>query len=158
VLFYLDLECLLETGETATKNTYVALEHGPVIAQYQKRLIGALEAEGLARQEQGEFDTMPVRLLDDRRMPPRSYAAIAKRLAETIGAMTATEASELSHDNPGWKLAWEGRGPNDQPKPINMLIAMQELAEGDDPWLTKPLTSGERAAVEKADQGKTEPW
>ena len=49
-LFYLDLASLRDRGATITHNAFIAIQHGPVIAKYPKRLVGQLEGLGIAKQ------------------------------------------------------------------------------------------------------------
>lgn len=50
VLFYVDLAALRDRGETVTRNTYIGLQNGPVVAHYDKRLVAGLEEQGVAEQ------------------------------------------------------------------------------------------------------------
>ncbi|WP_187345985.1 type II toxin-antitoxin system antitoxin SocA domain-containing protein [Sorangium cellulosum] len=161
-LFYLDLVALQRTGETVTGNAYIALHQGPVVAKYPQRLLKPLESSGLAQQETngrekpvvlrrpiGSFRYMDVGL-------QRLAAAVAKR----IGPDTAASVSDLSHENPGWQLAYEmGQKHGAPPVPINMLIALQQLAD-DDPWLGQGIDDDEelRALIDTVDAHASEPW
>jgi hypothetical protein len=141
-LFYLDLLCLRDYGRTATGATYLALHQGPVVAKYDKHLVRALEDEGLAEQLQAGM-AKPIRLkkplsafeyLDD------DAVKLAGELGKEIATITSSGASEFSHENPAWRLAYDsGLGAGGGPKPINMRIALQQLNDADsddhDPWL-----------------------
>ncbi len=156
-LFYLDLHALLETGETATGETYVALTAGPVIESYRVRLIEELERNRIAMQDDDNPAYMPVILLH----PPASshLNPTVQELARKIGAWAkskkAGELSEYSHQNPAWKLAWnKGAG---QGSPLDLHLALQQLAD-EDPWLDEPISTRERAAIDAADEGEVETW
>src|SRR5688500_388381 len=60
-LFYADLAALRDTRHTVTRQPYLALEFGPVVAKYDKRVIAALERRGLAASDQ-EGDSKPLSL------------------------------------------------------------------------------------------------
>lgn len=155
-LFYLDLLHLLEHGETVTENPYVALRQGPVVAKYQKRLVDELETRGLAKQLP-HGDWQPVALVDPSSVPTQSYSELAQRIARSIGRFMAIQVSDYSHKNPGWQHAWTEGGEGKSPKPINMSLALQQLA-GDDEWMNASLDDGEWAAVLEGDKAAGDPW
>lgn len=137
-LFYLDLASLRDLGDTVTHNTYIALPMGPVVARYDKRLVTALEKEGLAEQRPDGL-AKPVRLISDRRPEHLSVPQLelAARVAHWAKDLSSTYVSDYSHRNPGWLLA-RTRGGGNVPKPINMSIAMQQIMD-EDPWLDEPI-------------------
>jgi hypothetical protein len=156
----LDLAALRDTGETVTHNTYVALQNGPVVAHYPKRLIKALEDRGIARQDERWDGAKPVSLISDCSTAATwspEIISLASKIAPYFAGMTSGQASEYSHLNPGWKIAWDQRSPEGRPVAINMLIALQQIVE-DDPWLDLPLSSEELGAVESADRADGEEW
>lgn len=157
-LFYFDLECLLEKGASATKAPFIAMEHGPVVAKYGQRLVKALDEAGIAKQANGDHQSKPIQLVADQGIPAHEFAEIAARVATRIGRMTAAEVSDLSHKNPGWKIAWAiALRKNKAPQAINMLVAMQELADGDD-WLSAPITAEEKAAIDRTESTEPVDW
>ena len=48
------------------------------------------------------------------------------------------QASDFSHENSGWQLAWDTYGRTGKPTAVNMRIALQQIVE-DDPWIDLPL-------------------
>jgi hypothetical protein len=156
-LFYLDLHALLETGETATGETYVALRAGPVIEGYRVRLIEELERSRIAMQDDDNPKYMPVVLLHPVKATRLGAEVLA--LARVIGAWAASkqagELSDFSHENAAWKLAWDnGAG---QGSALDLRLAIQQLAD-DDPWLQEPVSAEEKAAFDAADQGEANGW
>ena len=132
-LFFADLIALRDFGETLTRNTYVALQQGPVIAKCQKRLVRELADRGLADQV---LDGMarPLRLTRagreyERRVLSDREWQVAKKLGSLFAGETSAFASSFSHDNPGWIAAYEqGVRATGVPLPIDMLLALQAEA------------------------------
>lgn len=156
-LFYLDIESLLETGKTATNETYVALKAGPVVQDYPTKLIQALEESKLALQEDDNPDYKPVVLLHGvkRKFLSEVQMKILRKIAQWAKTETATAVSVFSHDNPGWVAAWkDGAGKGDE---IDLRLAMQQLVD-DDPWMTQAWTDEEKALLDKADSGEAVDW
>jgi hypothetical protein len=157
-LFYLDLASLLRTGKTATGDTrYVALKAGPVVEGYHARLIAELERLLIAQQDDDDPSFKPVALLHAVRpkflsQEQRKLAALIARWAKKLGA---SGVSEFAHKNPGWIEAWaDGHG---QGREIDMRLALQQLMD-EDPWLSEPMSSEEKAAFDAADTGKASGW
>lgn len=143
VLFYLDLALLRDRGETITHNAYIALQNGPVVAKYQQRLITPLEEQGIARQISRWDGSKPI-VLDD---CPAHFEFLDSDAMITVSDVTeffadATSkiASDFSHQNPGWQLAWNHFLREGRPTAVNLRIAMQQLVESD-PWMQVPLSS-----------------
>jgi len=159
-LFYLDLAALRDTGATITKNVYVALKQGPVMNDYKERLVGDLAELGLLRQDD-EGMHKPVVLVSGR----ESYhymddhlRGLAARVASAVAGETAAAVSHLSHQNPGWRIAFEkGQSKKNAPAPINMSIAMQQIAQ-EDPWLKDSADDDLRAIFDGADDETGKPW
>ncbi len=155
-LFYLDLACLRDFGETVTQNTFVALDFGPVVAKYPQRVFKPLEANGLAKQLDQWDGAKPLEL--QKTLPRPDFLNEPRReLAEQVGAhfanLSSSKASDFSHDNPGWQLAYaNGLRAGNPAQPIDLLIAMQQILE-DDPWLHEPhsLDDAVLAAADEAD-------
>ena len=149
-LFYLDLAALRDFGEVVTQNTFIALEQGPVVAQYQKRLIKPLEEAGIAVQEEHGM-AKPIclkREFQHRVFMDEPLLDLAGKIARWLAPQTSSRVSELSHENPGWKLAYEqGWEREGKPRSINLLIAMQQIVDKD-PWLAEPLNPREVEAAE----------
>jgi uncharacterized phage-associated protein len=138
-LFYLDLHCLAETGQTATGSPYIALEKGPVIAGYQRKLVDALRERNLAAQRKeavGDYEAKPVKVLKPfasyRYLDTRAIEAV-KQIAAQFQRWSSTQVSRFSHDNAGWATAWETFQSGGKPD-IDMNLAMQQIME-DDEWL-----------------------
>lgn len=154
-LFYLDLFALRDLGESVTRSAYIAKRNGPVLADYKKTLIKALADRKLARQE-SSGQSKPVTLEDGayerlEKQMPESVHALAGHLSKRLGAVFAIVASEYSHENPGWQIAWaDGRFPW-QRKPIDMNIALQQLInDADDPWLSSSDDEDVRDAMNRS--------
>ncbi|MBL4847178.1 MAG: DUF4065 domain-containing protein [Planctomycetes bacterium] len=139
-LFYLDLAVLRDTGRTLTRNTYIALEQGPVISGYQKRLLRDLPAMGLADFEEDDvhgYRSKTLVLRDSAEIElPELLLELAARIGRRMSQATAKKVSDTSHDNPGWQQAWDAGGRSGgAPEGINMLLALQQVADSD-PWLS----------------------
>jgi hypothetical protein len=140
-LFYLDLVALRDTGETVTHATYVALKQGPVVAKYPERLVPALEKRGLALQGQ-DGDAKPVRVtkvLSEFQYLVGELRDVAEAIGKKVAGLTSAQASNFSHDNPGWQVAYStGLGAGSRVKTIDMTLAMQQLDDAPadrDSWL-----------------------
>jgi hypothetical protein len=160
-LFYLDLWSLLETGSAATQTTYIALKQGPVVAKYPERLVAALEKAGLAIQSDEEDGSKPLSLVSEP-PGPRHLTTEQVKLLEQIARWAkergATWLSDFSHKNVGWTVAWEnGLGMGRAALPINLQLAMQQLAD-EDAWLERELTDEERGALQSADDKDGTEW
>ena len=137
-LFYLDVVSLRDHGVVITGTTYLALPAGPVVAKYEKRLVQALEDAGVAQQDDADDGmTKPVCLVGE--VQPTDFSNQQVTLIQRVGAWaskrSASDLSEYSHRNDGWKIAWDqGLGSKLPAKPINLRIAMQQILD-DDPWL-----------------------
>ena len=82
---------------------------------------------------------------------------VAREVAEFCARKTVTSLSDISHKNPGWDIAWKEGQRKGCVRPINMLIAMQQIVD-DDPWMQRPLDEAERAACERADVAGSQTW
>jgi len=144
-LFYLDLAALRDRGETVTQNSYIALQNGPVVAHYEKRLIRPLESRGIAKQI-NEWDGSEPILLESCPEHFQYVDADALILAAAVTSFFATatsrQASDYSHENPGWEIAWNEFRRTGKPVPIDLRIALQQIIE-DDPWMQLPLMDDE---------------
>lgn len=158
-LFYLDLASLRDRGETVTHNTYIAIQQGPVVAKYQQRLIGQLESRGVAKQL-SEWDGSKPILLENAPEHFRFLDADTMSLASAVtgffGEMTSGRASDYSHENPGWRMAWDAYRQTGKPQPVNLRIALQQIVE-DDPWMDLPLLSDDEMLA-AADVGDGADW
>ena len=158
-LFYLDLASLRDRAQTITGNTYIAIQQGPVVAKYPQRLIEQLELRGIGRQI-SEWDGSKPVLLEA--CPPHFQYVDAEALilvsavTSYFAEGTSRQASEYSHENPGWRLAWNQYRRTGKPCAINMRVALQQIVE-DDPWLDLPLLSDDEI-VAAADAGLGVDW
>lgn len=159
-LFYLDLAALLESGATITGTTYLALPAGPVVAKYDKRVVVALESAGIAQQDEAEEGlAKPVCLIE---APARNTLSEAQWLAAHrrgawAASKTPSELSRLSHENVGWRLAWQaGLGAKKPAVKIDLAIAMQQLLD-EDAWLDRD-DSESAEAVRNADRESGDRW
>ncbi len=160
-LFYVDLACLRDFGETLTKNSYVALEEGPVIAKYQQRLVKALEDAGFAEQGiDGRSKPIVLHCRPSKRYVTTATAESIGRVAKWCSEKSAKEISDISHLNPGWINSYEeglGGDGGGMPLPINLSFAMQQIMD-DDPWLAAPLDEETLAALAAADRNAGQEW
>lgn len=161
-LFYLDLCALRDTGQAVTDSAYIALEHGPVVARYDKRLVRALRDEGLAEQlETADALEKPIRLTADASMDTRLNPYVRRKAVEVaryFALLSSKRASEISHRNPGWQLAYAaGAKQGGAPKAIDMRIALQEIVDAD-PWLDEGPDEDFDRAIARAEAGETVPW
>lgn len=147
-LFYLDLATLRDHGTQATDSTYLALERGPVLANYKRRLVKPLIDERCADRHEGH----PLHLLngaEDRVHIEDEVLELANKVAAWAASKAAASVSDFSHENLGWQLAYgDGIG---SPQPIDMHIAMQQIIDTD-PW-QEPLDEATMAIVEEIDSG-----
>lgn len=144
-LFYLDLAALRDFGHTLSGATYIAMDLGPVVANYPKRLVGARAKPVRALKTLKEY-----RYLDQKAL------LLAKEIGGHFTDATSLEAS--SHDNVGWKIAYsDGAKRGAAPAKIDMLIAMQQLVERD-PWIDAAITTEEGAVFAAADVEDGERW
>jgi hypothetical protein len=158
-LFYLDLASLRDHGETITHNSYIALQQGPVVAKYNSRLIGQLESRGIGKQI-SEWDGSKPIILE---ACPQHFEFVNADAMILVSAVTSyfadatsRKASEYSHDNPGWQLAWDESRRSGTPTAVNMRIALQQIVE-DDPWMDLPLLNDD-AILAAADAGSGADW
>lgn len=158
-LFYLDLASLRDRAETITGNTYIAIQQGPVIAKYPQRLIDELEARGIGKQL-SEWDGSKPVLLESCPEHFEFIDADTLILASAVTAFfadaTSRQASDYSHENPGWLLAWNEFRRSGKPCPINMRVALQQIVE-DDPWMDWPLLNDDEILA-AADAGLGADW
>jgi hypothetical protein len=158
-LFYLDLASLRDRAETITGNSYIAIQQGPVVAKYPQRLIGELENRGIGRQV-SEWDGAKPILLEACPQHFQYLDADAMILVSAVTSYfaerTSRQASDYSHENPGWQLAWNEYRRTGKPSPINMRIALQQIVE-DDPWMDLPLMNDDDILA-AADAGVGADW
>jgi len=157
-LFYLDLASLRDRGVTVTENPYIALENGPVIAKYPQRLIGQLEVRGIAKQI-SEWGSKPIVLespLKEFKYLDAEILKLASAVTAFFANSTSRNASDFSHENPGWELAWNEFRHSGRPAAINLRIALQQIIE-DDPWMDLPLFNDEELLA-AADSGTGLDW
>lgn len=69
---------------------------------------------------------------------------------------TSRIASEFSHRNPGWQLAWNQYQRDGKPVAVNMRIALQQIIEAD-PWMLRPISDGNQM-LSNADAAIGEDW
>ena len=158
-LFYLDLASLRDCGEAFTRNSYIALDNGPVVAKYQDRLIKPLKKSGIATQE-ADGDARPIKLLElpgFTKLTPK-IQELAVKVSRWCSGRTSRELSDYSHQNLGWiiarRKALEAKG---QKQVIDMHIAMQQIIDSD-PWVNEPNDDDVRKACESADMRKGQVW
>lgn len=159
-LFYLDLQWLLDRGETFTGARYVALRQGPVVDDYKDRLVTPLVDSGDVRQDElpvpGGYVSKPLTVLSSAvRLDDEHLELVMRRVAENAGSQRAVDLSEYSHENIGWKLAY-GKGEGSC---INMMLALEQLLDnGDDDWLGEELTEHEQKTISSRLAGEFVPF
>jgi len=82
---------------------------------------------------------------------------IAERIAAKLSTLTSTKASDLSHQNVGWQIAYAaglGSGSGGA-KAIDMLVALQQLGNAD-PWLSEEPDEDLRAITDRAHEAATD--
>lgn len=159
-LFYVDLVSLRDHGSTLTENTYIALENGPVVAKYPQRLVKRLAEAGIAEQAERWDGAKPMVLIAEQDAADflTPHLDAISRVTEHFSKMTSEAASDYSHKNPGWSLAWRSSRESGKPSPINMMIALQQIVE-DDPWTSAPLMPDERKTIiQAAEDGEGDVW
>ena len=159
-IFYMDLYCLRDFGATLSTSPFIALKQGPVVAKYETRLIKPLKDAGIATQVT-EGPALPIVLNrsasrhflnDDKKLD------LARELGHIFSGVSAGTASDFSHENLGWKIAYRDGAQNlGKPLSINMNIALQQIIDAD-PWMQQPLTEKERESLKSADKGEGKAW
>lgn len=159
-LFYLDLVALRDLGHAITGNTFVALDHGPAVAHYQKRLVRKLVKAGLAEQVTDAEGSKPVVLVEG--ASPQSMTedevGVANHVASAVSTFidSSKKASDYSHENLGWQIAYrKGQGAGRAPEPIDLHVALQQIAESD-PWVDTPFDGSFSSAVRRDDPTASE--
>lgn len=162
-LFYVDLVALRDFGTTITGQAYLALENGPVVMNYDRRIVETLVNAGWAVQEQDPSGYgKPLRVtapMDEFTALSDDELKLVRSVAKYVVKQTAKSLSDLSHNNPGWRLAYRGKGA--KAEAINMRIALQQLDDNDaddNAWLRAPLSDDEKTAVAAAATEDGVPW
>lgn len=159
-LFYLDLAALRDTGHTITKNVYVALPQGPVMNGYKEQLVRSLSTLGVLRQDDDGMGKPVVlrREVESYHYMDDHLRGLAATVAATIARRTAAAVSKISHENPGWRIAFaRGQGKGAAPAPINLRVALQQIS-GDDDWLDQPADEELQSIFAGIDGEAGEPW
>ena len=158
-LFYLDLASLRDRGDTVTHNSYIALQNGPVVAKYQQRLIEQLESRGIAKQISDWDGSKPVLLEscpEHFQYVDADTLVLASAVTAFFAPATSRRASDFSHENPGWEIAWNEYRRTGKPGVINLRIALQQIIE-DDPWMDTPLLDDDELLA-AADVAEGDEW
>jgi hypothetical protein len=157
-LFYLDLVSLRDHARPVTYNSYIAIQQGPVVAKYPQRLVGQLESRRIGKQISEWDGSKPIQLEqfpEHFRYLDADALALAAAVASNFALLSSRQASDYSHDNPGWRLAWNDYRRSGKPAAIDMRVAMQQVIE-DDPWMEIPPSDDEVLA--DADAGIGDEW
>lgn len=158
-LFYLDLASFRDRAETITGNSYIAIQQGPVVAKYQQRLIAELETRGIGKQVSEWDGSKPVLLEscpEHFEFVDSDAMILVSAVTSYFSGLTSRQASEFSHENPGWQLAWDTYRRTGKPTAVNMRIALQQIVE-DDPWMDLPLLNDDEILA-AADNGAGVDW
>lgn len=152
-LFYFDLVCLRDRGETYTKTPFVALPYGPVVQNYKAELLEKLVADGRVRsveEDGGWYVSKRLELADDEHhtFGDDYLDRKAGEVAKALGTDRATEVSRLSHENLAWKVAIKaGSGT-----PMDMRLALHQVLD-DDEWMSRDPDPTHRAQYDDLDDG-----
>lgn len=164
-LFYVDLVALRDSGRTLTGATYLGMDQGPTVADFQRKLVKRLVKAGWAEQvEQGMAKPLRVlKQIDPSEVFTPDEVDLLSDMAKAVAKQTATWLSDLSHENVGWQIAHErGRQVgNGAAAPIDMRIALQQLPDDDgdaSPWIKAPLTKQETNLVNERTRATAKPW
>jgi len=164
-LFYVDLLALRDTGSTLTGATYLGMDQGPTVADFQRKLVKRLVRAGWAEQvEQGMAKPLRVlKQIDPSEIFSPDEVDLLADMAKAVAKQTATWLSDLSHENVGWQIAHErGRQVgNGAAAPIDMRIALQQLPDDESdvsPWIKAPLTKQETTLVNERTRATAKPW
>lgn len=106
LVYFADARHLRETGVSITGSEFIKYQHGPVPSRGEKavkqlRKDGAIDAD---REDYAGYETTAISVRgkpDLRALAPAEKATLAAVCRE-LGAMTATQLSALSHDEPAW--------------------------------------------------------
>ena len=109
LLYFAEVECLRECGNTMTGAEYLKYEHGPVPSRGELRLKTLKRAEHLTtvKEPYGTYfieRVVPQRAADRSLFDAQELQAI-DRVCQRYGSQTATYLSELSHQEPAWHYA-----------------------------------------------------
>lgn len=162
-LFYSDLLALQDHGKTITGVSYLGYKQGPVVANYKKCIVKALEQRGWARQHSHWPSKKRPLVVKN---PLDSYPKLTQRqlkILSNIGKNAANESStsisNISHRNLAWKIAYaNGLKVRRKAIKLNMFLALQQLPLDADTWLAAPATDQEMAACAAADTKKGMAW
>ncbi len=130
ILFYSDLDYLLETGHTITGHQYLARPEGPLVTRYTRGLVSYLYRAGMGGQvmlatEKG------AQVLSSQK-PFCSKVDLINKYTSLLANKTTAELSRYAHQNAGWlKGAQEGFMVGKPLRPINMNLAIQQLDDHD---------------------------
>jgi hypothetical protein len=113
ILVHADFSAFAERGESITHYVYQANREGPTLRALLP-VLRDMVSEGLITVEYREMVYQQERVVPLRDPDPDVLSdeerAIADRSINYLAELTATEASELSHEFPGWRHAWEHHG------------------------------------------------
>ena len=87
---------------------------------------------------------------------PTFALILAAAVTSFFASASSRQASDYSHENPGWEIAWDDFRRNGKPAPIDMRIALQQIIE-DDPWMETPLLDDD-ALLAAADAAVGDEW
>jgi hypothetical protein len=112
VLYFADFAHVRRTGSPISGAAYQRLEHGPAprkLVPVRDRLVARGEAEMVREQFLGfaQHRLIPRREADMSVFTDDEVATIDGVLADLDG-LTASQVSDLSHEEPGWRLTGDG--------------------------------------------------
>ncbi|MEN0066164.1 MAG: Panacea domain-containing protein [Myxococcota bacterium] len=111
LFYFIDKEAYLRTGSTVTGSSYLRFDHGPVPRNLHK-LRAKLEDTGaveIVYVDRGKYTQHRLRAWQRPQLRfSEDEMTIIDQVIERLRPMTAKKVSDLSHEEPGWKLAGDG--------------------------------------------------
>lgn len=112
ILYFGELNHMRETGKAITGAEYQKLPMGPALRRMLP-IVQELEENGDAEEVEHSYLGRTQKRLVPKRGPDLSSfnaeeIASVDRVISTLWGRTATEISEISHDDPGWRAVDEG--------------------------------------------------
>jgi hypothetical protein len=109
ILFYSDIVAYGRTGKSITGQEYQKLEHGPAPRRFLPVLKDMMAAGDCVVQDVAYFDRPQKRVIVLRDPDLRSFSgeeiATVNWVIESLRGLNATQVSQLSHEDTGWKIA-----------------------------------------------------
>lgn len=158
-LFFADLFALRDLGHLITGSKYVALKMGPVVANYDRKIVKKMRKLGLAEQLSLGM-AKPLKLTGD--VPSGvlgdEEVDYVRAVAEKLAGKRSADVSEFSHENVAWRLAYEaGQARGEQACVVNLHLALQQIVDAD-PWLNQDDDAQAREALSRVGHDVEHQW